>query len=71
MATHSSVLAGKIPWTEEPGELWSMLLQRVRHNLVTEHACMPLHCKVEFNHWATREVLLKAILICTSNQRNI
>ena len=24
MATHSSVLAWRIPWTEEPGELWSM-----------------------------------------------
>ena len=24
MATHSSILAGKIPWTEEPGELQSM-----------------------------------------------
>ena len=32
MATHSSVLAWKIPWTEEPGGLESMGLQRVRHN---------------------------------------
>ena len=32
MATHSSILAWKIPWTEEPGELQSMGLQRVRHN---------------------------------------
>ena len=30
MATHSSVLAWKIPWTEEPGELQSIGLQRVR-----------------------------------------
>ena len=37
MATHSSTLASKIPWTEEPGRLQSMGLQRVRHNLVTEH----------------------------------
>ena len=29
MATHSSVLAWKIPWTEEPGGLQSMGLQRV------------------------------------------
>ena len=29
MATHSSVLAWKIPWTEEPGGLWSMGSQRV------------------------------------------
>ena len=32
MATHSSVLALRIPWTEEPGGLQSMGLQRVRHN---------------------------------------
>ena len=30
MATHSSILAWKIPWTEEPGGLQSMGLQRVR-----------------------------------------
>ena len=29
MATHSSILAWKIPWTEEPGRLQSMGLQRV------------------------------------------
>ena len=29
MATHSSILAWKIPWTEEPVRLWSMGLQRV------------------------------------------
>ena len=32
MATHSSVLAWRTPWTEEPGGLQSMWLQRVRHN---------------------------------------
>ena len=31
-ATHSNVLALKIPWTEEPGGLQSMELQRVRHD---------------------------------------
>ena len=31
MATHSSILAWKIPWTEELGRLQSMGLQRVRH----------------------------------------
>ena len=35
MATHSSILAWKIPWTEEPGGLQSMGLQRVRHDWVT------------------------------------
>ena len=32
MATHSSILAWRIPWTEEPVEPQSMALQRVRHN---------------------------------------
>ena len=32
MATHSIILAWKIPWTEEPGRLQSMGLQRVRHD---------------------------------------
>jgi len=36
MAIHSSTLAWKIPWTEEPGRLQSMGSQRVEHNLVTE-----------------------------------
>ena len=29
MATHSSILARRIPWTGEPGGLWPMVLQRV------------------------------------------
>ena len=32
MATHASVLAWSIPWTEDPGGLQSMVLQRVRHD---------------------------------------
>ena len=32
MATHSSILGWKIPWTEEPGGLQSMESQRVRHD---------------------------------------
>ena len=33
MATHSSILAWRIPWTEEPGGLQSMGLQRVGHDV--------------------------------------
>ena len=33
MATHSSVLAGRIPWTQEPSELQFLGSQRVRHDL--------------------------------------
>ena len=36
MATPSSILAWRIPWTEEPGGLRSMWLQRVGHTLVTK-----------------------------------
>ena len=36
IATHSSILVWEIPWTEEPGRLESMRLQRVRHDLVTK-----------------------------------
>ena len=36
MATHSSILAWRIPQTEEPRGLQSMGLQRVGHNLVTK-----------------------------------
>ena len=37
MAAHSSILAWRVPWTEEPNELQSMESQRIRHNRVTEH----------------------------------
>ena len=45
MATHSSILARRIPWTEEPGCLQSMGLQGVRH----DWACMALQ---HFRHSA-------------------
>ena len=32
MATHSSILAWRVPWTEDPGELQSMGSQRVEHS---------------------------------------
>ena len=32
MATHSTILAWRIPWTEEPSGLWSIGLQGVRHD---------------------------------------
>ena len=52
MATHSSTLSWKIPWTEETGRLWSMGSLRVRHDWATSLSlsCIgegngnPLHC---------------------------
>ena len=38
MATHSNIIAWKIPWTEEPGRLQSMGSQRVRHDWACTHA---------------------------------
>ena len=46
MATHSSTLAWKIPWTEEPGRLGSMGLLRVRHDGATS---LSLSCIGEGN----------------------
>ena len=40
MATHSSILTWRIPWSEEPGGLQSMGLQRVGDNWVTRHTCL-------------------------------
>ena len=37
MATHSSIFDGRISWTEEPGGLQPMGLQRVEHNRASEH----------------------------------
>jgi len=36
MATHSHILAWKIPWRKEPGAVQSMGLQRVRHTLILD-----------------------------------
>ena len=45
IAPHSSTLAWKIPWTEEPGRLQSMGLWRVRHDWVTSFSLFT------FTHW--------------------
>ena len=37
MATHSTILAWEIPWTEEHDGLQSLELQRVKHDLATKH----------------------------------
>ena len=38
MVTHCSILAWRIPWTDEPGGLQSMGLQRVGHDLAIKHS---------------------------------
>ena len=39
MATHTMILARRIPWTEEPGGLQPMGSHRVGHDRATEHMC--------------------------------
>ena len=46
MATHSSILAWRTPWTEEPGGLQSTGSQRVGHDWATSHTCTPLKTRM-------------------------
>ena len=46
-ATHSNILAWRIPWTEEPGRLQFMGSQRVGHNLATEEQHQNVSKKTE------------------------
>ena len=57
MATHSSIRVWKIPWTEEPGWLQSMGLQRVGHN-----ACAHAHTHAH-THTHTRSCNVQQLLI--------
>ena len=68
MAIHSSTIAWKIPWTEEPGRLQSMGLQRVRHDWATSLTTITKglqtfdpfkQCSNRQPHWSY--VLLKAV----------
>ena len=56
MVSHSSILAWKRPWTEEPGGLQSLGSQRVRHDLVTE----PPPC---FSNLRVQNLILKNIVL--------
>ena len=50
MATHSSILAWRITWTEEPGGLRSMGSQRLGHDWATEHYRHKTFTSLVFNH---------------------
>ena len=60
MAIHSSILAWKIPQTEEPGRLQSMESSRVRHDLVTK----PPHGT---NPGGTTQMLVKKSFVTTNS----
>ena len=54
MATHFSILAREISWTEEPGGLWSTGSQRVENDCETEHTYFfHVHCYVMFKYVTT------------------
>ena len=61
MATHSSILAWKIPWTEEPGGLPSMGVTRVREDLVTKppppHFGLGVSGMVHLSRWSLKQLL--------------
>ena len=58
MATHSSALAWKIPWTEEPGRLQSMGLLRVGHNWATSLSLFTFHFHALEKEMATHSSVL-------------
>ena len=47
MATHSSTLAWKMPWTQEPGRLQSMRSRKVRHDWVTTFTFHTLYLSIQ------------------------
>ena len=67
MAAHSSILAWRTPWTEEPGGLESMGSQRVRHDwndsvgthVDTSSSWRPLHCLLCQHYWVLSSVDLQ------------
>ena len=74
MVIHSSILACRIPWTEEPDKLQSIRLLRVRHDWVTKHACMHTHTHTfscshihmwEFDHkegWQLKNLFFQTVV---------
>ena len=51
MATHSSILASRIPWTDGPGMLQSMESQRISHYLATNTFTLTMHCWCYLSAW--------------------
>ena len=62
MAPHSSTLAWKIPWTEEPGGLQSMGSLRVRHNWTTSLSIFTFHLPALEKEMATHSSILAWII---------
>ena len=68
MATYSSILAWRIPWTEEPGGQQSMGLQRVKHNW-SDLACTPFEIQGQTRWREWEKVSLYLCPPCPTKQR--
>ena len=66
MATHSDILAWKIPWTEEPGGLQSTGLQRVEHDWANNSFLIAQPCFATFLCFQLVRVLQKCCLCSVS-----
>ena len=67
MATHSSILAWRIPWTEEPGGLYSVGSQRVVHDWATEaFFFFQPSCWSAFTGWGPSVACFTAFIRCPS-----
>ena len=73
MASHSSILAWKIPLTEEPGGLQSMVLQGVGHDLVTkqqEQQMFLLLCLADYKYYQSEGKAFRSGQGCTAGQES-
>ena len=70
MAAHSSILAWKIPWTEEPGRLRYMGSQRIRHDCV--HTCIISILRTNYLHFTPvkSEIQVGKVICPTPNILN-
>ena len=68
MATHSSTLAWRIPWREEPGRLQSMGLQRVGHDWATSltHSLI-LFTSLEFGQGLEKDIAMHSSILAWKN----
>ena len=75
MATNSSILARRSPWTAEPGRLQSIGLQRVKHDWVTKHSTEKYYCILNndqyFFHCGFSISLIKKLYTHTHTQEVI
>ena len=65
MATRSSILAWKIPWTEEPGELWSKAHEE---SDTIEHTCIQAELDVQGDQVAAED-LTRALILSSGVQK--